>query len=55
MFYSDVRLGGVVGDNTTVGGAAVLEPGTVLGNDVRVGTGVAVEARIENGAVVRRG
>ena len=55
VFYSDVRLGGVVGDNTTVGGAAVLEPGTVLGNDVRVGTGVAVEGRIENGAVVRRG
>ena len=54
-FYGDVRLGGVVGDNTAVGGAAVLDPGTVLGNDVTVDAGAAVDGRIENGADVRRG
>jgi glucose-1-phosphate thymidylyltransferase len=54
-FYGDVRLGGVVGDNADVGGAAVLEPGTVLGNDSEVGSGVVVAGRIENSAVVRRG
>ncbi|MEF8800585.1 MAG: sugar phosphate nucleotidyltransferase [Halolamina sp.] len=54
-FYGDVRLGGVVGDNAVVGGAAVLEPGTVLGNDSAVSSGVVVDGRIENSAVVRRG
>lgn len=51
--YQNVRLGGVVGDNSTVGGGACLKPGTVLGNDVRVGTGTTADGRIESGTVVR--
>ena len=51
--YQNVRLGGVVGDNSTVGGGACLKPGTVLGNNVRVGTGTTADGRIESGTVVR--
>jgi glucose-1-phosphate thymidylyltransferase len=53
--HSDVRLGGVVGDNTTLAGATTVVPGTVLGNHARVESGCTVSGRIENGAVVRRG
>lgn len=51
--YQDVRLGGVVGDNSTVGGGACLEPGTVLGNDVRLLTGATASGRVESGTVIR--
>lgn len=54
-FYGDVRLGGVVGDNATVGGGVTFAPGTVLGNDATVETGVVVDGRIENDVDVRRG
>jgi len=53
--HENVRLGGVVGDNASVGGGAALAPGCILGNEVRVETGIAVDGRIEDGAVVRRG
>jgi len=33
--HHDVELGGVVGDNTTVGGGATLTDGAVVGDDVR--------------------
>jgi len=52
--YEDVRLGGVVGDYSTIGGGACLEPGTVLGNDVRVGTGTVVDGRVSSETEVRR-
>jgi len=52
--YQSVRLGGVVGDYSVVSGGASLEPGAVLGNDVRVGAGVSVDGRVESGAEVRR-
>jgi len=51
--YQKVRLGGVVGDNSTVAGGAQLRAGTVLGNDVRVGTGATADGRVESGTVVR--
>ena len=51
--YQDVRLGGVVGDNSEVGGGACLRPGTVLENDVRVGTGATADGRVESGTVIR--
>jgi len=54
-YHEDVRLGGVIGDNATVGGGATLAPGTVLGNDTTVEIGTAVDGRIEDGADVRRG
>jgi glucose-1-phosphate thymidylyltransferase len=52
--YEGVRLGGVVGDHSVVAGGASLEPGTVLGNDVGVGTGTVVDGRVESGTEVRR-
>ena len=52
--YEGVRLGGVVGDYSDVSGGACLEPGAVLGNDVRVGTGTVVDGRVGSGAEVRR-
>lgn len=52
--YEAVRLGGVLGDYTSVEGGACLEPGTVLGNDVRVATGTVVDGRVGSGAEVRR-
>ena len=53
--HRDVTLGGVVGDNATVGGGATLTNGAVVGDDVRVDAGVVIDGRIESGAVVRRG
>lgn len=55
IVHEDVRLGGVVGDNTAIGGGVALSPGTVLGNHARVESGCIVTGQIENGAVVRRG
>ncbi|MGQ4554933.1 sugar phosphate nucleotidyltransferase [Halobellus sp. GM3] len=53
--HGDVRLGGVVGDNATLGGGVTVAPGTVLGNDARVETGAVVDGWIETDAIVRRG
>ena len=53
--YESVRLGGVVGDNATVGGGATLEPGTILGDSVDVAPGVTVGDTIGDDVVVRRG
>ncbi|AEN05341.1 Glucosamine-1-phosphate N-acetyltransferase [halophilic archaeon DL31] len=54
-FHEGVRLGGVVGDNASVGGGATIAPGTVLGNDTIVESGTAVDGRIDDGTEVRRG
>lgn len=54
-FHEGVRLGGVVGDNSSIGGGAVLEKGTIVGNDVVVGTGATVSGRISPSTEVRRG
>ncbi|WP_144903878.1 sugar phosphate nucleotidyltransferase [Halobellus captivus] len=53
--HSDVRLGGVVGDNTALGGNVTVSPGTVIGNDATVESGTIVSDWIENDAIVRRG
>ena len=53
--HREVTLGGVVGDNTTVGGGATLTDGAVVGDDVRAEAGVVIDGRIESDAVVRRG
>ncbi len=52
--YRNVLLGGVVGDYSTVAGGATLEPGTVLENDSRVGTGATASGRVGSGTEVRR-
>jgi len=53
--YRDVRLGGVVGDDTVLGSGVVLDLGTIVGNYARVASGVSVGDRIPSGAEVRRG
>jgi len=53
--HRDVTLGGVVGDNTSIGGGATLTDGAVVGDDVQADAGVVLDGRIEPGAVVRRG
>ena len=53
--HRGVTLGGVVGDNSSVGGGATLTDGAVVGDDVQAEAGVVIDGRIESGAVVRRG
>lgn len=53
--YRGVNLGAVIGDNTDVGGAAVFEPGSIVGNDATVQGGTFLSGRFETGATVRRG
>ena len=53
--HRGVELGGVVGDNATVGSGATLADGAVVGDDVTADAGVVIDGRIESGAVVRRG
>ncbi|MCD2200477.1 NTP transferase domain-containing protein [Halobacterium sp. KA-4] len=53
--HEDVRLGGVLGDNTSLGGAVAVAPGSVLGNEADVESGAVVDGYVEDGAVVRRG
>jgi UDP-N-acetylglucosamine diphosphorylase/glucosamine-1-phosphate N-acetyltransferase len=54
-YFAGVRLGGVVGDNTELGGGVTVDPGTVVGNDVRVTSGASLSGRIASNAVVHRG
>ncbi|WP_144920732.1 sugar phosphate nucleotidyltransferase [Halorubrum salsamenti] len=53
--HRDVELGGVVGDNASIGGGATLADGAVVGDGVRADAGVVIDGRVESGAVVRRG
>ena len=53
--HHDIELGGVVGDNTTVGSGATLTDGAIVGDDVRTDAGVVIDGRVESDAVVRRG
>lgn len=53
--HHDIELGGVVGDNTTVGSGATLTDGAVVGDDVRTDAGVVIDGRVGSDAVVRRG
>ena len=53
--HRDVTLGGVVGDNASIGGGATLTDGAVVGDDVQTDAGVVIDGRVESGAVVRRG
>jgi len=51
--YEGVRFGGVISDGSRAGGGAQLEPGTVVGNEARISTGVTVDGRVPSGAEVR--
>ncbi|MFB6109662.1 MAG: sugar phosphate nucleotidyltransferase [Halodesulfurarchaeum sp.] len=52
--HHDVPLGGVIGDNATIGGDVTVSPGSFVGNGARIDHGATVEGRIEpNGRVQR--
>jgi glucose-1-phosphate thymidylyltransferase len=53
--HRGVTLGGVVGDNASIGGGATLTDGAVVGDDVQADAGVVIDGRVASGAVVRRG
>ncbi|OYR60112.1 glucose-1-phosphate thymidylyltransferase [Halorubrum ezzemoulense] len=53
--HRDIELGGVVGDNTTIGAGATLTTGAVVGDDVDTDPGVTIDSRIAAGTTVRRG
>lgn len=53
--HHGVELGGVVGDNTTIGAGATVTDGAVIGDDVRTDAGAVIESRVEPDGVVRRG
>jgi len=55
VVHEDVRFGGVLGDNTAVGGNVTVRPGTILGNDVTVDGGAVISDQIEAGTVISRG
>jgi glucose-1-phosphate thymidylyltransferase len=55
VVHGDVRLGGVVGDNTRLGGGTTVSPGTVIGNHARAESGTTLDGWIETDAIVRRG
>jgi NDP-sugar pyrophosphorylase family protein len=55
VYHRNVRFGGMVGDNTTVHANASIDPGTILGDDVTVGSGCVVSGRVPSGVEVRRG
>jgi glucose-1-phosphate thymidylyltransferase len=54
-YHEDVKFGGLVGDNAKVGGNVTVAPGSVLGNQSRVGGGTALSGRIPSNTEVRRG
>jgi len=53
--HHDIELGGIVGDNATIGPGSILTTGAVVGNDVDTDAGVAIDSRVTAGATVRRG
>ncbi|UWG48106.1 N-acetylglucosamine-1-phosphate uridyltransferase [Halanaeroarchaeum sp. HSR-CO] len=53
--HRDVRLGGVIGDNSRVGGGVTVAPGTIVGENARIGTGVTIDDRVPPNTEVRRG
>lgn len=53
--YTDVTFGGLLGDNAHVGGASVVEPGTILGNHCEVESGATVSGTIPSKTTVHHG
>jgi glucose-1-phosphate thymidylyltransferase len=53
--HEGIELGAVIGDNADVGGGVVVDPGSVVGDDVTVQGGATITGRIDPGVEVRRG
>ncbi|MFW6376602.1 MAG: sugar phosphate nucleotidyltransferase [archaeon] len=54
-YHEDVRLGGVVGDNASLGADVTLVPATIVGTDATVESGLTLDRRVPPGTEVRRG
>lgn len=46
-------FGAVVGEDARIGGNVTLEPGCLVGNRARIGTGAVVSGLVEDGAIIR--
>ncbi|SDZ98153.1 glucose-1-phosphate thymidylyltransferase [Haloplanus vescus] len=53
--YRDVTLGGLIGDNVTIGGNVTVRPGTIVGNDATIDSGTSVVGRIDDSSHVQGG
>ncbi|MDY6775280.1 MAG: sugar phosphate nucleotidyltransferase [Halobacteria archaeon] len=53
--HEDVRLGGVIGDNSRIGGGATVETGTVIGDGTTAEEGVRLSGKVPSDSEVRRG
>ncbi len=53
--HRGVKLGGVVGDYSRLGGDVTATPGAVVGEDVEVETGCMLSGKVESGSRVTRG
>lgn len=53
--HDGIEFGAAVGDNATLGGGSIVDPGTVIGDGAVVDPGASVSGRVETDAVVRRG
>jgi glucose-1-phosphate thymidylyltransferase len=53
--YHDVTFGGMLGDNVNVGGNVTIQPGTIVGNNARLGSGTRISGRVDDGQHVTRG
>jgi glucose-1-phosphate thymidylyltransferase len=53
--YHEVTFGGLLGDNVEIGANVAIQPGTVVGNNARVGDSTYVSGRIDESADIRRG
>lgn len=53
--HEDILLGGVIGDNTRLGGNVTVRPGTIIGDDSTIEDSTVLEGRIEPNTTIRRG
>ncbi len=51
-FFGLSNIGSLVGENTSLGGGAILEPGSIVGALCDVRAGAKVDGNLENGSIV---
>jgi len=51
--YRDVKFGGLIGDNTTLGGNTTLRPGTILGNHVTLESGATADGHVDSNTTIK--
>lgn len=53
--HPNVNFGGSIGDNCNIGGGVTVEPGSIIGDEVVVDSGVTVGGSVPDGVTIRRG